>query len=524
MEPLDKKDIKRILHDRFKDEVFKSTKEIPQPYCFAGMKEAVNAIVESMSKKEKIAIVGDYDVDGVVGTTILCNFFDFLSYPYEFVIPNRFHDGYGLSEGIIERIDADLVITVDNGITAYNAATLCKKRGIKLIITDHHIPSEKLPDALVIVNPKLPYCPFPQKEICGANVAWYLVAALKKRMQVQSYNMSYSLDILSLAIIADVMPLVGINRLLLKKGLKNIKISRRPAFVILKENFKKDEFNSEDVSYQIAPLLNSAGRMDDAVISVRFLLSKTNAEAQYYFNQLKELNQKRKEIECDIFEQAFKQTQKDDKVAIAYGKDWHEGVLGIVAAKLCDRLGIPSFVLTLKENTTLKGSGRSFGGINLIDLLQNQSHLFERFGGHKGAVGLEITQENIEILKTNLQNILDVSHKKQDNKKCMGEIKFESIDAELLEILDTFEPYGEANPKPRFICKGLVIKDIKSVGVHQNHTSLTLKNHHQSLKAIAFNQQYAFEVGKSVDTLFMLTRNIFAPEVPQLIIEDIIAR
>lgn len=525
---LNKAAISALLQQRFENELFKTMREIPQPHLFAGMEQAVQIISETLAAKRKIFIIGDYDVDGVVGTTIVYDFLESLGANIDFAIPNRFIDGYGISPTLIERLGLHdcVIITIDNGISATEAAELCKQYNNTLIITDHHTPPPILPHAATIINPKLSHCPFPQKDICGANVGWYLVAALKAKLGIQ-YNMSASLDLLALAIIADVMPLVGLNRLLLRRGLCELAQSNRPACIVLREELKKSTFNSEDVSYLIAPLLNSAGRMADATLSVAFLRSKTIQEARTHFLALQSLNHERKMIESNLLEQALLQMDKNAKIALAYGKDWHEGVLGIVAARLSERTGLPSFVLTHK-NGYLKGSGRSFVGVHLIELLQMHAHLLRQFGGHKGAVGLEIEYHNLEKFVSEASLVVEqilqanASKIKQQDKEYIGEITAECIDLELLDILDNFEPYGEANPKPRFLCRDLIVREIRNVGLAQNHTALLLQpiGRPNRFKAIAFNQHYELGIGSRVDSVFALSRDSYSQN-PQLVIENL---
>jgi len=204
----------------------------------------------------------------------MIDFFRQIPYPLEAIIPNRFRDGYGVSPSVLERIDADLVITVDNGISAIAAAKICKERGIKLIITDHHTPSEILPEALFIVNPKMSDCKYPFKEICGAQVAWLLLGLVKKELALDIDMMQF-LDILAIAIIADIMPLIDINRTLVKEGLKLLSYSNRPSSIIIKDFINKKKITSEDIAFQIAPRLNSAGRLEDASIALDFLQQLT---------------------------------------------------------------------------------------------------------------------------------------------------------------------------------------------------------------------------------------------------------
>lgn len=523
---LSKTAIAALLQKRFENESFKTMREIPLPNNFAGMDKAVQLIARALQHKRKIFIIGDYDVDGVVGTTLVYEFFESLGAKIGFAIPNRFADGYGISPTLIARLQLQdcLIITIDNGISAIEATEQCNQHNNTLIITDHHTPPPTLPNAAAIINPKLAHCPFPQKDICGANVGWYLIAALKAYLGIE-YDMSRSLDLLAFAIIADVMPLVGVNRLLLRRGLEQLAVSERPACVVLRDVLKKNRFSSEDISYFIAPLLNSAGRMADASLAVAFLRAKNLDEAHMYFAKLQALNTERKAIENTLLEQALTQIDTQSNIALVYGQDWHEGVLGIVAARLCERTGLPSFVLTHKEGY-LKGSGRSFGEINLIELLQRNAHLLRKFGGHKGAVGLEVDRDKLESFVREASAMV-VQHLQQtpmnEQKAYIGEIMPESIDDELLHILDAFEPYGEANPKPRFLCRDLVVRDIRNVGLAHNHTALLLSPIGQShkLKAIAFNQQYnELVIGSRVDSIFALSRDSYS-QSPQLVIENL---
>lgn len=521
---LGKREIESILSQRFAKDRFCRLKDLPPPEKLHGIPQACDLIIEAMQQKRRIVVIGDYDVDGIVSTAIMVDFFHRLSYPITSVIPNRFCDGYGLSPALIERLETDLIITVDNGIMAHEAAKICQERGISLIITDHHTPPLELPCAKVIINPKLSCCSFPQKEICGASVAWYLCAALKGRLEAK-IDMGEFLDLLALAIIADVMPLVEVNRLLVRQGLKEMARSNRAAFVVLKEKLRKSHFSGEDVAFLIAPLLNSAGRMEDASLSLEFLLSDSILEAGEKFDRLCALNCLRKETESRLFEEALGQIDLCGEALLAYGEDWHEGVLGIVASRLTDRYKKPAFILTQKEGS-LKGSARSVGELDLVRLLQKSHHLLLRYGGHKGAAGIQLRRENFESFKQaieeELSRIKERIEWRCEGEECLGEIALESVDAELLDILERFEPYGEGNPKPRFFCKELKVCRYKIVGAEKNHTSLVLKNLSggDERKAIAFRQVYEFAPLASVSCLFSLSRDMFSTEsIPQLIIE-----
>src|SRR5574344_627606 len=273
MSKITKQKLFEILNARHLNNPYSKLASIPSPNSFKDIDIASKRVKEAIENKEKITIVGDYDVDGVVSTTIMLEFFNFIGVKVDYIIPNRFEHGYGLSPKIADMIDSGLVITVDNGISAYEASIILKDKNIDLIITDHHTVGEKVPYALAIINPKQSDCNFEFKDICGAQVAWYFCAAIKKEIDAKVDLSSY-LDLLCLAIIADIMPMTGLNHTMVKQGLKKIKSSKREAFKLLNQNIQKEVLASDDGGFTIAPKLNSAGRMDDASIALEFLIAK----------------------------------------------------------------------------------------------------------------------------------------------------------------------------------------------------------------------------------------------------------
>jgi len=271
-------DIKNILENRIKDDEYSTLKSIPTPDMFKDIKKATLRIVAAIKDDEIINLVGDYDVDGVTSTAIMVSFFSALGVEINHIIPNRFEHGYGLSPIILEQIYDGIVVTVDNGISAVESARICKEKGLDLIITDHHTVGDVLPDAYAIVNPKQEDCPFPFKEICGAQIAWYLCASIKKELNFK-YNLMELFDLLSLAIVADIMPMVSLNKTMVKAGLQYIETSQRPAMIVLRERYGLKTVTEEDIGFKIAPLINCAGRMADPSIALEFLLSFDTIEA-----------------------------------------------------------------------------------------------------------------------------------------------------------------------------------------------------------------------------------------------------
>ncbi len=519
---LTQQDIYNILSKRFKNDKYTKLSFLPVPSLFKDIQKAAKRIKEAVNRKEKIAIVGDYDVDGVVSSAILSEFFDDLGINYKIKIPNRFTDGYGISPKIVEEIDTDLIITVDNGITAIEAAKVCKNRNIDLIITDHHTPISTLPEAFAIINPKQNGCSFPSTEICGAQVAWYLCAALKKEFKI-SYNLSKFLDILSIAIVADMMELKDINRTMVRSGLKYLDNSQRHSIKAIKTVFGKENFLSEDLSFLLAPLLNSAGRMESANIAYEFLRSKSMEEAFLRLEHLIELNNLRKETEKELFEKAENFAKDTKSVLIGWGENWHEGVIGIVAAKLVRKYKVPVILFSITGDIA-KGSARSIGDIDIFKMIKKESSLLLGYGGHKGAAGLSIKKEKLQEFKTKMEEAFEKLPKElfTPKEEILGEIDASAINFKLLEILNYFEPYGQENPVPLFTIKEAFVKIDKLIGKNKNHQKLILQKEFSTLESLDFNFEERVQRGDKIDLIFSVSKNVFRGIVtPQLVIRKI---
>lgn len=513
---LDLKKVREILNARLENQTITKAAQIPHFSKLDNLEKIAKIIADSIKNGEKIALVGDYDVDGITSCAILQDFFCALNYPLKVLIPNRFKDGYGLSVRLVERSNADLIITADNGINAIEAAEFCKQKGIKLVITDHHMPQESLPDA-PICDPKLSEN-FPQSDICGATVAWYLCAALKDRLNF-SYDLKDLLDLLCLAIISDVMPLVDLNRVLFKMGLNRLQNTRRASLIALKEHFKQ-ELNAQTIGYFYAPLLNCAGRIADAMQAYEFLIESDLKIARVRLRELLELNKKRKELQNDNYQSAKAQflaqisdnTQNrfnensiesiESKIAAAKfifvgDESWHEGIIGISAARLCDEFSLPSIVYCSKdiesnqfenneENAILRGSMRTKSNQNCMEILEQLKDHLLGFGGHAGAAGISFLRSEIPFLKAKLNEILSTDSmqkaeeiKSQNNiniidlaqGEVLGELPLKHITKDLFECIDFFEPFGNKNPLPLFYSRANVLA-VRHFGAQ--HTKLIL--------------------------------------------------
>lgn len=524
IQTLDKQTLFALLSQRFEDGE-KRLSQIPNPSLLQDADKSAKRIAKAIQNHEKIALVGDYDVDGVSSTAIMVDFFRQIPYPLEAIIPNRFRDGYGVSPSVLDRIEADLIITVDNGITAIEAAKICKDRGIDLIITDHHTPSDILPECFAIVDSKLPTCEYPFKEICGAEVAWLVLALVKRELSLK-IDMRSFLDILSIAIIADVMPLVDINRTLVKEGLKLIMQSNRPSSIIIRDFLNKSSISSEDIAFLIAPRINSAGRLEDASIALKFFTATSVHEAYKQFELLGQLNELRKETEADTTAEAMQSVNAKDRVIVVVGEDWHEGVVGIVASRLVDKYAKPAIVLSLKDGFA-KGSARSVGDVNIYELIKANKSYLSKFGGHKMAAGLGLVKENIDSFKEAINKSAEKIPDKDFIPKeyVMGIISSEDINHELLSLLESFEPYGEANIRPIFLFKEAQIINIKTMGKDKSHCKITIKqniNDIKTLELIMFREVLKMPKDRKLTCSYTVTKNEFNGKISvQLLINKI---
>jgi len=521
MSKITKSKLYELLSARNSNNPYSKLADIPKPDSFKDIKKATQRIQEAILNKETITVVGDYDVDGVVSTSIIVDFFRTINYEVNYLIPNRFKHGYGLSPKIVDLIDEGLVITVDNGITAVDAAASLKNEGIDLIITDHHTVGDEIPDALAIVNPKQEDCQFPFKEICGAQVAWYLCAAIKAQMNLD-VNMTSFLDLLCIAIIADIMPMTSLNFTMVKYGLSKIKTSQRPALIELNEIMRKEKFISDDIGFFIAPKINSAGRMEDASIALNFLLSQDKYAAQDGLYALNDLNDYRKTQQEQMSQKAMAEVDDHDKAIVVWGEDWHEGVIGIVASKLSNHYKKPAFIFSINDGIA-KGSARANGDINLHTIIAQTQDLLLGFGGHKNAAGLSLKKENLIEFKNRINEIVTLSDKPLHiTPKTIGELNVSSVDMEFISIIDEFEPYGLNNIKPIFQISDAIILKEELIGKDKNHLKLVLKADNIIFEAIRFHFNTKLNLDK-INLIVTVSKNEFRGVCkPQFLVQDVL--
>ena len=490
------------------------------PFLMRDMEKAVYRIEYAIENNQNIWIYGDYDVDGVSSTSVLCLYFDSIGFPVKYYIPNRLEEGYGINEdaiGVLKNQGCDLLISVDCGITSVKEVELANQLGIDVIITDHHEVQDEIPNAYAVINPKQKNCNYPFDMLCGCGVAFKLIQALTPAEEFKTSMYNY-LEIVTLATICDIVPLVDENRIIVKNGLKLMKDGINLG---LKELIKvcgidTDKIGSSHVGFSIGPRINASGRLGYSYLGVELFTTKSKEEAIEIASLLEDKNNERQMIEAKMYQEAEDiingdERYKDDKVLVIANKGWQHGVIGIVASKLTEKYYKPTILLTI-EDEEATGSARSIKGFSIFDTLVKCSDLLGKFGGHEQAAGLSMDKNNIDELRRRVNEIADYNLTDEDmieNISVEFELNEGSIDFNLIEELHSLEPFGMSNPSPRFIIRDLEIRSIFRMGKEKNHLKLNLEKD-KVYECVGFNMAYMaenYEVGDKVDVLFQLDEN-----------------
>jgi single-stranded-DNA-specific exonuclease len=445
-------------------------RDLNHPFLMKGMKRACRRIAEAVYQKEKICIYGDYDADGVTGTAVLKLFLESLGAPVTFYIPERLTEGYGLHFDALEKIRAlgtSLVITVDCGISEVEAVRFAREQGLDTIVTDHHHVPDSIPDAYAVLNPKQRDCSFPFKHLSGAGVAFYLVIGLRKILRDEGFwnsrnvpNLREYLDLVALGTLADIVPLVGDNRIFVRYGLDVLKRSNRVGITALKKVSRIDEgvITPEMVSFRLAPRINAAGRLGRADKAVQLLSTTDSREAETMAFELDEANTERQNIEGTIFNQACQiieeaDTQDPQNVIVLSSSEWHPGVIGIAASRLVGRYYRPTILIAV-DGETGRGSARSIEAFHIYEGLKHCQEVLERFGGHEFAAGLTVAEDNIDALRLKLNALVAASLSPEDFVPKIyidAQLDIASIDEALIEEIQCLGPFGTNNPEPLFL-------------------------------------------------------------------------
>ena len=491
--------------------------ELTDPMLLTDMDKACARILDAIDREETIVVFGDYDVDGVTATALLYQHLKGMGANVKCMLPSREGDGYGLSKNAIQSIHDkgyQLIVTVDNGISALEEAEFAASLGVDLIVTDHHLPHDTLPKAVAVVDPRRADDTSPFKGLCGAGVAFKLCAALDGCPPEEMLD--YCGDLAAVGTVADVMPLTGENRTLVKAGLHLLQHSDRPGLLALLDEvgLGGKPVTAENVSYAIAPRINAAGRMDSAVTALQLVLCEDPDRAAELAHKLNEINTKRQETELQIFKAAQELLEQEperleDRVMLLWGRDWHPGVIGIVASRLVERTGRPVIVVTIDEHGECKGSGRSVQGFNLHACIGACADLLIRYGGHAMAAGLSVREENLPALRRRLNDWAarkcPVLH--TTPLECDLPIHLDRVTVESVRKLDQLAPYGAENPTPVFLLQNAVLDGVYPVS-EGRHSRLRLRQGNASVYAVWFGmppEQLPYAMGDVVDAALNLS-------------------
>lgn len=506
-------------------------KDFYNPFLMPDMEIAVKRIVKAIENKEKIMIYGDYDADGITSITVLKKYLNEIGLKTGEYIPNRLNEGYGLNKDAISKIYNDgykLMITVDCGISGLEEVDYANSLGMEIIITDHHEPAEKLPEAIAVIDAKRKDNKYPFNQLAGVGVVFKLIQAISTELKLEEKEYLKYLDLVCIGTISDIVPLVDENRVIAKLGLKLIEKTKNIGLKTLLNIADLRKIDSTAISFGVAPRINACGRMGFQEEALQLFLTEDSGEATKIAKRLVQFNQERQAKEKQIFEEVIEKIEKDnkDKKCIVLAEEnWHHGVIGIVASKITEIYYKPSILICL-EGDKGKGSGRSVPGFDLYTALTKCSDYIEKFGGHSMAIGITIKKENFEKLKEAIEkyaqesNISDIMPIINIDK----EINLKNINIEEVKSLELLEPFGEGNKMPLFLLRNLKIDSIRALSGGK-HLKLTLKQDNNIVDAIGFNMgdlSKEYLLGDKVDVVGTIEINSFGnKENIQINLKDI---
>jgi single-stranded-DNA-specific exonuclease len=519
-----------------------SLQHLHDPFLMRGMPEAVQRLTQSLRHQESIVIYGDYDVDGITATAVLSWFFRDIGVPVPYYLPHRMREGYGLNAEAVRKLAAQgtrVLITVDCGITGHQEVQLARRLGMDVIVTDHHQVPPTLPDAVAVLNPHQSDCGYPAKELAGVGVAFKLVMALRSRLHREggwagkTPNLRRHLDLVALGTIADVAPLQGENRILVKHGLQELSRSQKLGVQTLKHvtRLAEQTIGPRQVGFSLAPRLNATGRLAAAQAGVELLLSEDAQQAEKLALYLDSINRERQVVQARIYAEAKEAIEADggtaDRWAIVLASEhWHPGVVGIVASKLVEEYGRPTVLIGL-EGETGKGSGRSIAAFHLYDALVACRDLLLGFGGHEHAAGIRIHRQQVPHFEEALNRVAREQLTGVDCTPLLrldAEVRLSEIDETLLQFIDQLEPFGEGNPQPMFLARGVELAGTPSlVGREQQHLQFIFRQDNVRVRGIGFamGQRLAQTQSGVLDIVFTPQRHVWrAREELQLVLRD----
>lgn len=477
--------------------------DLHNPFLMADMEKAVERLKHALHEQQRVMIIGDYDADGITGTAMLYETFKKIGIQHIICrLPHRIRDGYGFQPHFVNeavRDKVDLIVTVDNGVSSYDAIRLAKDSGIDVIVCDHHTISSALPPADAILHPKLDRNDYPFPDLTGVGVAFKLAQALCPRVmssQEAEKFLKWSLDLVAIGTVADCATVTGENRTLIKYGLIVIEKTRRPGLRNILNNClgKNPAYDTTLIGFRIAPRINAAGRLSHPESSLKLLITENVLEADVLARELQELNAKRQERTLQAVAQAKEQLWKDilhEKILIARNKDWHPGIVGLIAGRLTEEYHRPSIIFHEREDGTLVASARSIEPFNIVQAIGGQKDLLLRYGGHAQAAGCSISRENYPAFYKNMKAVANGSLSDEhlcDTIDIDCELTPKQITLDLKRELDALEPHGIGNERPLFLLRDLSIKRINPVGSGGAHVQFWFDTPGKPLKGIAFQQ------------------------------------
>ncbi len=482
------------------------------PMAMSGMREAVERVCRAVTDREKIAVYGDYDVDGISATSLLVLFFRDIGIDASYYIPNRVDEGYGLNEDAIKKLAGtyNLLITVDCGVSSMREVSLARRLGLDVIITDHHQVSSSLPPACAVLNPSQSGCGYPFKQLAGVGIAFKLVtavhAALLERGIVKrsgAPNLKKYLDLVALGTLADMVPLVGENHTLVRIGLKEITKTKKVGLRALKNlgNFGDRQVSSTDVNFFLSPRLNAIGRLKSATLGVELLTTTDRIRAREIARLLEAENTNRQEIQNRILHEVLEQIRervdvKNDKAIVLASKGWHPGVIGIVAAKVVDKYHMPTILLNMQEGLS-RGSARSVSDFHIYNGLKVCEDKLLHFGGHKYAAGLSLKTEMIDEFRREFQKAVERQVPSGIGKPTLeidSEARLAAFDTDTVEDIMELGPFGTANRQPLFLAKNISFTGKPSfVGKAGEHVTFEVESDGGAIDGIGFGMSHSFK-------------------------------
>ncbi len=484
-------------------------------YSLADIMHAADLVNLALSENKKIAIYGDYDCDGVTATAILYKYLKSKNSDCIYYIPDRFSEGYGMNCKAVEYLKAqnvELIITVDNGIACHEEIDLANKLGITVVVTDHHLPGATIPNAAAVVDPHRIDCPSEFKSVCGAQVAFMLICVMEGK-EPEELLYDYA-DILTVAVIADVMPLIYENRSIVKCGIAKMKSNALTGFSALLNvsGVKISDVSAEKIAFSICPRINAAGRMGDAKAAVELLCETNMLEALKIATEIDELNSTRQKTEKLIYSEALEQIYnnhlENDSVIVVSGNGWHHGVVGIVASRICERFSAPAIVLSCEDGIA-HGSGRSYNGFSLFEAVNSCKNILQKFGGHDLACGLSIEECNIDLFRKNINEYVDTIQYVPPTLTLDCKLNPQALTVDLSESLKQLEPFGFQNQVPLFGIYSVTLERITPLS-NNRHLRLLFSKDKLSFQALLFGigtDGFCFEIGDILDLAVTVETN-----------------